>query len=227
MHLSSVAAFGFELGDDVDESHPVRPNRNPYVDTKVASEQVVLQAHAAGEVECSIVRPTDVYGPGSRPWTVLPVEMLRSGRLLLPAGGKGVLSPVYVENLIDGLEAVAASDAAAGQVFTIGDGSSLAARDFFGYYGRMLGGAPVRTLPTPVAKGIAALVKTGFDLVGRETEVSVETMRMLARDGGYSIGKARRLLGYEPRIGLEEGMRRTERWLRSEGLLGDDGRRGR
>jgi nucleoside-diphosphate-sugar epimerase len=59
--LSSVRAFsdtGFP--DGVTEEHPVRPDGNPYVDTKIASEHVVLSAHAAGEIESVIVRPGDV-----------------------------------------------------------------------------------------------------------------------------------------------------------------------
>lgn len=224
VHLSSVAAFGFDLPEAADETHPVRPNGNTYVDTKIASEQVVLEAHAAGEIECTVIRPADVYGPGSRPWTVLPVEMLRAGQFVLPARGRGRFSPVYVDNLIDGITAAIESDAAAGHVFTIGDGPSLPARDFFGYYAEMLGGSPLRVLPTPLAVGLAATVGTVLGLLGRETEVSAQTMRMLARNGGYSIEKARRVLGYEPQVGLDEGMRRCERWLTERGLLGD-GRR--
>jgi len=224
LHLSSVAAFGFDLPEAADETHPVRPNGNTYVDTKIASEQVVLQAHAAGEIESTVIRPADVYGPGSRPWTVLPVEMLRAGQLVLPARGRGRFSPVYVDNLIDGIVAAIESDAAAGHVFTIGDGPSLPARDFFGYYARMLGGGPLRVLPTTLAVGLAGAVGTVYGLLGRQTEVSAQTMRMLARNGGYSIEKARRVLGYEPQVGLDEGMRRCERWLAEQGLLGD-GRR--
>ena len=58
-----------------------------------------------------------------------------------------------------------------------------------------------------------------WDSPGRETEVSREAMRMLARRGSYSIEKARHLLGYEPKIDLSEGMQRTERWLADRGLL--------
>ena len=179
----------------------------------------MLQAHAAAEIECSIVRPADVYGPGSRPWTVLPVEMMRSGQFLLPESGRGIFSPVYVDNLVDGLEAVASNEAASGQVFILGDGVGVTTAEFFGHYARMLGRGPVRTLPTPLAEGIAGLVGAVLGALGRETEVSAETMRMLARRGTYSIGKARRVLGFEPKIDLAEGMQRTERWLADRGML--------
>ncbi|MDJ0866954.1 MAG: NAD-dependent epimerase/dehydratase family protein [Myxococcota bacterium] len=220
VHLSSVGAYGFDFPDGVDETYPLRPNGNHYVDSKVASEQVVLQAHAAAEIECSIVRPADVYGPGSRPWTVLPVEMMRSGQFLLPESGRGIFSPVYVDNLVDGLEAVASNEAACGQVFILGDGVGVTTAEFFGHYARMLGAGPVRTLPTPLAKGIAGIAGAVLGALGRETEVSAETMRMLARRGGYSIEKARRVLGFEPKVDLAEGMQRTERWLADRGMLG-------
>jgi nucleoside-diphosphate-sugar epimerase len=80
VHFSSIVAFGFDFPGVVDERYPVRPNGVPYVDTKVASEQVVLAAHAAGEVECTIVRPGDVYGPGSHFWTVTPDREIASRR---------------------------------------------------------------------------------------------------------------------------------------------------
>lgn len=63
VHISSVTAFSFQFPDGVDERYSLRTNGSPYVDTKVASEQVVLQAHAAGEVDCTVIRPGDVYGP--------------------------------------------------------------------------------------------------------------------------------------------------------------------
>ena len=77
IYASSAAVYGHRHPAATDERHPVRPTGSTYGDTKIASEQVVLQAHAAGEIAVSILRPADVYGPGSQPWTILPVEILR------------------------------------------------------------------------------------------------------------------------------------------------------
>jgi nucleoside-diphosphate-sugar epimerase len=220
VHISSVRAFS-DLGfpDGVDELHPVRPDGDPYVDTKIASEQVVLQAHAAGEVECAIVRPGDVYGPGSRPWTILPLEIIKSNRFLLPAMGRGIFSPVYVDDLVSGLLLAAEHPAATGQVFTIGGAGSVPAKQFFGHYFRMLGKRGPICLPTSLAVAAASAAGAGERLRRRRTEINAASMLYLARPGGYSIEKARRLLGYEPRVDLDEGMRRTETWLREQQLL--------
>lgn len=220
VHLSSVRAFS-DLGfpDGVDERHPVRPDGNPYVDTKIASEQVVLQAHAAGEVECAIARPGDVYGPGSRPWTVLPLEIIRSNRFVLPAGGRGIFSPVYVDDLVTGLTLLAERPEATGQVFTLGPARGVPTKEFFGHYYRMLGKRGPLCLPTSLAVTAARAAGAAERLRGNRTEVNAASMRYLARPGGYSIEKARRLLGYEPRVDLDEGMRRTEAWLREQRLL--------
>src|SRR5918997_2836984 len=123
VHISSVTAFSFDFPDGVTEDHPVRCNGVPYVDTKVASEQVVLQAHAAGQIACTIVRQGDVYGPGAGPWTVLPVEEIRRGRFLLPAMGRGIFSPVYLDDVVDGVARAAGAAEGAGQVFTISAGA--------------------------------------------------------------------------------------------------------
>lgn len=221
VHFSSVRAFSdLHYPDGVDEHWPVRADGNAYVDTKIASEHVVLQAHAEGAIGATIVRPGDVYGPGSRPWVVLPLQAMRDGSFALPASGRGVFSPVYVDDLVDGILKAASHPDAAGQILTLTGPSTATTAEYFGYLHRMLGrdGNP-RTVPTPVAVSFAAVVSTATRLRGKSTEVNPATVRYLARTGGYSSAKARALIGYEPKVDLDEGMRRTEAWLRDEGLL--------
>ncbi|MCC6849296.1 MAG: NAD-dependent epimerase/dehydratase family protein [Deltaproteobacteria bacterium] len=215
VHLSSIVAFGFDYPDGVDERHPLRPNGVPYVDTKVASEQAVLQAHAAGEIACAIVRPGDVYGPGSHFWTTSPLRSIAAGRLVLPAMGEGQLSPVFVDDLVDGIMRAGAAPEAAGQVFTVTGGETVTASVFFGHYARMLGKASVPAAPTPLVLALAATVGR---MIG-DGDVTPAAVRYIARRGGYSIAKARARLGYRPAVDLAEGMRRIEEWARATGLV--------
>jgi nucleoside-diphosphate-sugar epimerase len=220
VHLSSIVTFGFEFDGEVDERTPVRPNGVPYVDTKVASEQVVLAAHGNAEIECAIVRPGDVYGPRSRPWTLEPIRLLRSKQLVLPAGGRGKHSPVFVDDLLDGIVRAGAAPQAAGRIFILTGAEHPTIGEFVRHYSDMLGLPPVRTAPTPVVRTIARALDTAARLRGQRAEATPAAIDYFTRRGTYSIARAREVLGYEPAHDLAAGMRVTESWLRSEGLLG-------
>jgi nucleoside-diphosphate-sugar epimerase len=220
LQLSSVAAFGFDYPEDVDETFPLRPMGNTYVDTKIASEHAVLACHGSGRLDCSVVRPGDVYGPGSRPWVILPLEMIRKGKFLLPAHGRGLFSPVYIDDLVDGIVLAAGLDAGRGQIFTIRGPAAVNCEEFFGYHARMLGDdISLRRVSTGLAIALAETGRLLVQLFGGQTELGRGAVDMLSRSGGYSIEKARLHLGFEPRVDLEEGMRRTESWARQADLL--------
>lgn len=219
VHLSSVRAFSdLDFPDGVDESHPVRPDGHRYVDTKVASEQVALQAHAGGEVPVTVIRPGDVYGPGSIPWTLWPVTGMGSGSFFVPDDGAGVFSPVYVDNLVDAIVAAAEHPDAAGQVFTVSDGVGVTNAEFFGRYAAMLG-IELPLLPAHEIRARFQAIEEADQAAGRPPGLNAETVDYFLRTGTYSIAKARRVLGYEPKVDLDAGMVRTEAWLREVGLL--------
>ncbi len=221
VHYSSVAAFGWDFPDGVDETWPtIIGETYRYGVAKAASEHLVLAAHGSGAIDCTIVRPGDVYGPGSRAWITEPLKMARARRFVLPDRGNGRFSPVYIDDLLDGTVLACCLPQAAGHVFTLGGGYSVACHEFFGHHWRWAGRPGD---PTCVSLGTALrIAKIGRWIntrLGKVDELCPDTIYMLARRGGYSIEKARRLLGYDPKVTLEEGMRRSERWLQELGEL--------
>ncbi len=56
--------------------------------------------------------------------------------------------------------------------------------------------------------------------LGMQSELTAATIGMLNRRGTYSIEKARRILGYEPLVSLDDGMAGVETWARAQGLIG-------
>jgi nucleoside-diphosphate-sugar epimerase len=136
---------------------------------------------------------------------------------MLPGLGRGIHSPVFIDNLVDGVVLAANSPDAAGQVFTLSDGIGVPYREFFKPYAELLGRKLV-LLPTPVALGAAAVAQRLARLQPGDNEVNPASARYLLRRGTYSIEKARKVLGWEPKVGLELGLERTVAWLGEQGF---------
>ncbi len=219
VHFSSLAAMRFNTEDQADESVPLMPTGNPYVDTKIASEHAVLAAHAKGEIACTILRPADIYGPNSRPWTIVPAQMIRKGLFLLPMHGQGIFRAIYIDDLINGVILAAGKDEASGQIFILGGEKKLTCETFFGHYYRMMGKGSPRVMDTSTAIAIAEIGRAIFKLLGKPTELGRGAMEMLSKKNTVSNEKAHRLLGWHEQVNLEEGMQRTEIWLREQGIL--------
>lgn len=218
VHVSSVTVFGFDFPDGVTERYPVRITGVPYPDTKIASEQHVLQAHAHGVIEGVVVRPGDVYGPGSRPWAIQPTELIRKRRFALPDHGRGIFSPVYVDDLVEGMARAVTAPAAAGKVLTLSGGVGVPNREFFGAYADALG-RRLLLLPTPVAKAGAAIARQALRFGSGDNDLNPRAADYMLRRGTYGIGHARDVLGWEPQVAVGDGLERTVAWLRAAGHI--------
>ncbi|MEQ6901510.1 NAD-dependent epimerase/dehydratase family protein [Nocardioides sp. YIM 152588] len=219
IHFSSIMAYGFSFPDGADETYPVHIEYDPYTDTKVNSEAVVLAAHTAGEIDVTVIRPGDVWGPGSV-WVRSPIaEMVKPTGFPLPNGGKGVFTPVYIDNFVDGMVLVLAhAEETRGHIYNLTDGIGMPCRDFFGRLADMSGGKVVY-LPMRIAAPLANLVGALIRRTGTHSDLAAGTMHMLNRTGTTSIEKARKRLGYEPLVTFEDGMERVEEWARESGLI--------
>ncbi len=216
IHLSSVMVYGFSFRDGVDERGPLAGDGNPYCTTKIRSELAVLGHHDPGTFDVYVIRPGDVYGPRSVPWTIRPVEMMRSGSWVTVAPDNGFLNHVYIDNLVDGILAVW-SAGGSGSPWNICDGRRTTNREFFGHYVRALGMPKVPMLPGSVAEAGA---RVAGPLLAKRSggEVSPEAVRYMRRPGVYSNARIRSI-GWEPKVDLAEGMERTIAWLGDAGLL--------
>ena len=204
VHLSSIAAWGYDFKTDITEDEPLATHSShPYIATKAASE-LVARKHGA-----TVVKPGDVYGPGSQPWAVLPLEMLKGRRFALPMKGRGLLTLVYVDDLVDCIYRALTMPEGEGGVFTAWDGHAVTTKEFFDHYARMLGRKGVPTAPTAVLRPVLRLTPG----------VDPDDLQFLMRHAVFPNTRAREVLGWEPKVDLPEGMRRTETWLREEGML--------
>lgn len=212
--VSSVAAYGLPPVDAIEESTPIDP-RQPdlYGRTKALGEIAALEVAERTRLPLTILRPAMVYGPGSTGWTVGMLRLVKKGVPVLFGSEGGNAYPVYIDDMVDAAILSCARDEASGEAFNVSD-ASIDWETFFNYYGRMCGRRP-RRVPMAVARLIAwanERVKLGLPLTVDRLNVYVRRLR-------YPTGKAERLLGWKVRVNLDEGMRRSEAWLREIGKI--------
>ena len=212
---SSIAVYGPVSDGVVDETRP-HWNVYLYAQSKSIGEQVAFET-AGDRFGVTVIRPAMVYGPRGHAWTVLPVQLAKRGLPVLIGGGRGLSHPVYIDNLVDAYLYAGTRPEAIGEAFTICD-ADVPWRDFYGRYAAMAGR---RAWSIPV--GLVWLFGLASEIGARlERRPPAFTRSMLGFVSGHcclSTEKARRLLGWSPRISLDEGLRCTEIWLREAGYL--------
>lgn len=212
VQLSSVMVYGFNYPANVDENGPLRGEGNPYCQSKIEAERTVLALNDPETFGVIVIRPGDVYGAGSVPWIDRPIQMMRKRRMLLPMGGRGMINHVYVDNLVDGIVAALKAQAY-GEAFNITDGQASTYADFFGQLAKAANVPGPRAVPAPLLR---ILTQAVYRLAARgltTDEASPDTVRYLSRPHAYSIDKARKVLGYTPRVGLAEGLKLTQPYI--------------
>lgn len=139
VHISTIAVHGPDPGPTVDENTPLLYSNNLYADAKTDAEKLAFQYVQEKGLPVVILRPTIVYGPRSRAWTLGPVNNLKKGKLALIEDGSGIANHVFVDDVVQALLLAATRPEAVGEAFVISYGSGVTWKEFFGYYARMLG----------------------------------------------------------------------------------------
>ncbi len=216
--VSSLAASGpGELGIPVTEDHPSRPITT-YGESKLAAERVL--GEAAGDMEWSVVRPCVVYGPWERDFLILFRMASRFKRVFFigPRGAR--LSLIHVDDLVD-LMLLALERAPSGGVYQASDGRAYLWEEVIEEIGRALGkeARPVRIAPA-LLRPLASLAVLLRPFTSRPSLLSPDKLREgFERYWVSSPARARRELGWEPKVSLQDGIRSTGEWYRERRWL--------
>jgi UDP-N-acetyl-alpha-D-quinovosamine dehydrogenase len=214
--VSSVAVYGFPSRLPVTEDHPYAP-RSLYAATKVEAEMRARRAARELGLELTIVRPTIVYGPGDRDGMVDKMARMIRGSMYCVVGlGDNVLHHAYVDDIVEGVWLAATRAEAAGEHFVLAGPETTTLAGLSEGVARAVGRSlPKRHLPTGIARAVATVVDLavyrGVVFSAREPPVNHEKLDAMTLPLYFDIGKARRRLGFAPRVGYEEGLTRTLR----------------
>ena len=214
VHVSSASVHGFAGYRDRVETDPTPRSPYPYVETKRRAEEIVRR-HG---IEHVIVRPGNVYGPRDRITSLPMLEAMRKGWMGVLDGGRRLTCPTYVGNLVEALVLAADAPCAAGRVYIVTDGLEITWRGWLDALAAALGVASPRlSLPSGIARRVAFGLEAVYRSVGATAAPPLTRYRVAngANDYHFSVERARRELGWSPRIGLEEACSRTAEWFLS------------
>ncbi|MEI2579223.1 NAD-dependent epimerase/dehydratase family protein [Scytonema sp. PRP1] len=213
VHISSVLVYGFNYPDRVTEDGPLCGEKNAYCQTKIEAEKALLELNDPANFGIIILRPGDVYGPGSIPWIVRPLLMMRQRLFAYANEGRGVINHTYIDNLIDAIF-LAIEKETYGEIFNVTDGQETTWKDYFTRLADIAGLPAPFSLPKDELKLFLQLRYQGQKLFRKQADILPEVVDFMTRPYAYSITKAQKLLNYQPTVDLEEGMRRTHEWVK-------------
>lgn len=214
VHLSSTAVYGRPDRGQVTEAWPVRRSGQSYDDTKVDAERVAFARGRELGVEVASLRPPVIYGPHDRNFLPRAVKALRQGRFTLIDGGRAPLNLVWVDHVIDVMLAAAVRDGAAGEAFNVMDEVDRrppSVVEIASAIAEAIGVAPPRrSVPFGLALAASRVIYDAYVLAGatHPPPLTPFSVLILTRDVVYDASKAGRVLGFTPRQGALEGVRR-------------------
>ena len=219
VQISSIVAYGNSAEGELDEEQPVHADGGSYVLTKLASEHAVLAATANSPMELVIIRPGDVYGPGSRPWVILPIEAINKGQFMLPAKGQGFFRPIFISDLIRGIALAVSTKEAAGEIFNLSCEGYMTTAEFFSHHYQWMNKRGPLKVSTGLAMFAASAATKLAQMTGGVNEASTATIVQLCTKSWFSIAKAERVLGWKPEVSFEDGMQQSKQWAQAQGLI--------
>ena len=215
VHISSVSVYGFPGGIDIAEDAPfvARPD-DPYITTKAEGERLALSYQGDG-LEVTVIRPAGVYGPNDRTTTLQLATAMVDGKFGYVDGGKHVMAPVYIDNLVQMILLAGHTAAAPGRAFNAVDDGVVTWRQYAEWMCEDLGCAnPRLSAPRRIAWPLAVAVEETARLFHKKESPPINKFRIRAvmADAHYSTARAKRELGYRPAVSTREGIRRTVAW---------------
>jgi dTDP-glucose 4,6-dehydratase len=191
VHISSSEVYGTARYVPMDENHPTLPH-STYAVSKLAGERAVFTMHKEHDFPVVIIRPFNSYGPYiTQPYIIpeIALQLLASSNPIRLGNVDSSRDFTYVEDTVRAIVMASENRRAVGETINIGSGREIKIRD--------------------LALLMAKLLGKRVDIETDPTRFRPFDVERLCCD--YS--KAKRILGWEPRVSLEDGLRRTMEWI--------------
>jgi len=218
IYCSTCGVHGNVERPPAGEDAPIQP-ADYYQQTKYDAEPIV-QSFLARGLKTTILRPAAIYGPGDPGRFYLIFRQLQRGWFPMFGDGRVLYHPLYIENFLDAFVLAMDESRGLGEAYLIADERYLTIEELVRAAAAAMG-VEARFRRYPVWPIVAAghVVEALCRPFGIEPPIHPRRVDWYRQTRAFRIDKARRDLGYQPRIGLDEGLRRACQWYREQGML--------
>ncbi|HZS76619.1 MAG TPA: NAD-dependent epimerase/dehydratase family protein [Ktedonobacteraceae bacterium] len=220
VHTSSHTVYGLGHGRFMTENDPLRPDPDPYSLTKAEGDRLVRRLMLNSGVETVILRPGTFFGPGDRLHFGRMAQKMKDGKGLIIGRGDNHLPFCYVTDVVQGFMLAAYHPKAPGNVYNITNDRPLTQLEMFNAIADAVGGKrPTLHLPyLPIFYGSIVAERIVAPLTRTKPVVTQLGAMMFGSDNKHSVEKARRELGFEPKVDLLTGIQLSAEWFNAGGM---------
>ena len=217
VYSSTAGVYGVISNAPVDEASPVNPD-SPYQEAKVAGEALVLAAYRDHRFPVVIARFPGVLGRGSMSWVPL-FRAIGTGKFRIIGSGCNHTHTGHILDVVDGLRRCGETPDIEGRCYLLAGNTATRIDEFVELFAKELGvsisSMRLPDFPYRVFHGLSCML---YRWVG-VTLPRANDYELFISDKVLSLEKAKRELGYEPKIPIQQGIRETLQWYREEGLI--------
>lgn len=218
VHVSSITVHGNDVRGEADEDAPLREEPNPYSRSKVAGERFLERMIRHEGAPVTIVRPGWIYGPRDTASFARFARLIEQGRMITVGSGENHLPLIYARDAAQGVLLASEAGHAEGRCYLLVNDEPVTQRELITAIAAELGvPAPTRRIPYQPAVLLGAVAESLGRLARRREPPPVMRygVRLLGGENRFSIDRARRELGFSPRVAFAEGVRRSVEWYRT------------
>lgn len=218
VHCSTVGVQGEIANPPATEESPYNPGDH-YQVSKLEGEKLVLSYFRAGKIDCVVVRPVGIYGPGDTRFLKLFRHIYKRNFKMI-GRGKALYHLTFVEDLVEGIILAGETPTASGRIYTLGGNEYLPLTDLVKMIAMILN-KPVSKIHIPLwlVYNAAFLCEVICRPLGIEPPLYRRRLDFFTKDRAFDISKAKNELNYAPKVPLKEGLIRTAKWYKEKGLL--------
>jgi nucleoside-diphosphate-sugar epimerase len=218
VHCSTVGVQGEIKNPPATEDAPFSPG-DVYQESKLAGELLARKFFEDNKLPGAIVRPVGIYGPGDMRFLKL-FRFIHNGKFRMLGSGRVLYHLTFVEDLVAGIALAGEKAEAVGQAFTIGGSEYTTMTELVARIAKALNvPVPRKKIPVWPVWFSGLLCEMICRPFGIEPPIYRRRVDFFIKDRAFDISKARKLLGYEPKVDLDNGLQRTAAWYHAQGLL--------